>query len=198
MTPSPRSCSVWRPSPEARHDENCSSPPAGGRPTFDCFVRGPDPVGATSYLSQELGCQGVAIRCVPHTIGQPGIRDGRSGSVQFQLFGPLETDYINYVRSIVAAYDGSRWVFVSTGTEQDFEEPEAYRARRVRDRFTSEMLARYCRALGLDVFNPGAYGPGGVLVGQHVATREGIVVMNLAEAQEWLEIIPGMADRIPT
>lgn len=35
--------------------------------------------------------------------------------------------------------DGSKWVFNADGTQQPFEETNAYRARRVRERFTSEI-----------------------------------------------------------
>ena len=172
---------------------------AAGRWTayFDNSIGGSDPEGPIAYLSRTLSCQGVVIRDVPHTIGLPGIRDGRSGSVQFMLFGPLQTEFINYVRTVAAAYDGNRWVFVATGTEQAFEESQAYQARRIRDRFTSDMLERYCQALGIDVFNPHAYGPDAVFLENGLAVPEGARIMSLAQVQEWLEIMPGMADRVP-
>jgi hypothetical protein len=64
------------------------------------------------------------------------------------------------VRSIEATFDGSRWIFSADGPEQWFEATDAYRARRVRDRFTSAMLERYCKALDLEVFDAAAYGRG--------------------------------------
>jgi len=128
---------------------------AAGRWTayFDCALRGTDPFSPIGHLSQTLLCQGLTIRCTPHTIGVPGAVHGRSGAVQFQLLGPLKTQFLNHVRGIEAIYDG-KWHFPVSGTQQAFEEPEAYSARRVRDRFTSAMLERYCQALGVDVFNP--------------------------------------------
>jgi hypothetical protein len=131
---------------------------------FDCSLRSADAVSAIGYLTRKAACQGLAVETVPHTVGAPGVKNGRYGSVQFQMFGPLKTHFLNYVRTVAVAFDGSRWVFSASGTEQWFEETEAYRARRVRDRFTSEMLGRYCKALDLDVFNADAYGPRSILL----------------------------------
>lgn len=119
------------------------------------------------------------------------------GAVQFELFGPLDTEFLNYVRTVSVVFDGSRWQFAATGTEQAFEEVEAYRARRVRDRFTSAMLERYCRALGLEVFDPGFYGLEAVFVESAVPMAPDGLVLTLQQAQDWLEIVPGMADSLP-
>jgi hypothetical protein len=161
---------------------------------FDCGLRGTDAVSAIGYLSRTLQCQGLAVRCCPHTADDPGVRPGRMGAVQFELFGPLKTGFLNYVRTVSSSFDGSRWVFNATGTEQAFEEPEAYRVRRVRDRFTSERLERYCRALGIEVFDPAFYGPAAVLLESAVPPAPDGYVMSLQQAQEWLGIVPGMAD----
>ena len=85
----------------------------------------------------------------------------------------------------------------ATGTEQAFEEVDAYQARRVRDRFTSAMLERYCQALGIAVFDPSFYGPDAVLVESTVPMAPDGMVMTLQQAQAWLEIVPGMADSLP-
>ena len=53
----------------------------------------------------------------------------------------------------------TKWVFISEGEVQPFEEPERYTERRIRDRLTSDMLERYCQAMGVDIFNANAYGP---------------------------------------
>lgn len=164
---------------------------------FDNSLRGPDAVSAIGYLSRKLKCQGLAVRVVPRTVGLPGVSRGRAGSVQFELFGPLQTKFLNYVRTVAVTFDGTKWVFNANGTEQEFEEVEAYRSRRVRDRFTSEMLERYCQALGLDVFNGDAYGPKAVFFESAVTMPVNGVVMTLAETQDWLEIKPGMAEQLP-
>jgi hypothetical protein len=164
---------------------------------FDNSLRGTDAVSAIGYLSRTLQCQGLAIRVVPRTVGLPDVREGRAGAVQFELFGPLQTKFLNYVRTVAVTFDGSKWVFNADGTEQEFEEVEAYRARRIRGRFTSEMLERYCQALGLDVFNAETYGPEAVFFESAVTMPANVVAMTLAEAREWLEIKPGMAEHLP-
>jgi hypothetical protein len=163
---------------------------------FDCGLRGTDAVSAVAYLSRTMGCQGLAVRCTPHIVSASAAGATRMGAVQFELFGPLRTDFINYVRTVACTFDGSRWRFDVAGTEQVFEETDAYALRRVRDRFTSHALERYCRALGIDPFRVEAYGPGSVLVESAVGPVVGGRVMTLAEVQEWLSIVPGAADAL--
>jgi len=163
---------------------------------FDCGLRGTDAVSVVGHLSRTLGCQGVAIRATPHTVGVADGVPARFGAVQFELFGPLPTEFMNYVRTVHVTFNGRAWEFAATGTEQPFEEVDAYRARRVRDRFTSEMLERYCRALGVDPFEPDAYGSPAYLVTNDERT-EGLQAMSLAEAQQWLGIVPGQVDELP-
>ncbi len=183
--------------PGARPRELLVEASDGWTAYFDCLVRGTDAVSTIGYLSEAAGCQGLAVRVIPHTVGERGITEGRLGAVQFEMFGPLRTGFLNYVRTISASHDGSRWVFHADGTEQWFEETDAYRARRVRDRFTSEMLERYCKALEIDVFDPARYGPRSVLVRSDVPVPRDGLVMSLEQTQRWLEIVPGMADALP-
>ena len=164
---------------------------------FDCLLRGTDAVSAIGYLTRRVGCYGLAVRTVPHTLGLKGTKHGRYGSVQFEMFGPDLLKFLNYVRTIEVTHDGSRWVFGADGEEQPFEETRAYEARRVRDRFTSEMLERYCQALGLDVFDPAAYGPRAVLVTSQVEIPPDGHVMTFDQVQRWLEIVPGVVDGLP-
>lgn len=171
---------------------------AAGRWTayFDNSINGSDPDGPIGCLAETLGCQGVVIDAVPNMVSNDGRGPNRYGAVQFTLFGPLRTDWINYVRSVAVVNDDG-WKFIATGTPQDFEEPGAYTARRIRDRFTSEMLERYCQALGIDVFNPDFYGPDAVLVEDLAPLPEKALVMTLAEAQRYHGIVPGVAERVP-
>lgn len=160
---------------------------------FDCSLHGTDAVSTVGYLTQAAGCPGLAVCAVPRTIRGKGWRQGRHGAVQFEMFGPDRTEFLNYVRTVSASVDGDRWLFSASGAQQWFEEPAAYQARQVRDRFTSAMLERYCQALGVDVFNPAAYGPRSVLVRSDVPVPSNGYVMSLEQAQEWLGIIPATA-----
>jgi hypothetical protein len=119
---------------------------------FNNSKLGTDAFAALSWLARHLSCRCVRITAVPDA-GE------RYGASMFELLGPEQTDWLNVVRSIHAMNDGGRWRFGATGTPQPFEEPEHYTARRVRDRLPFEVLARYCRALGIQPFDEGFYLP---------------------------------------
>jgi hypothetical protein len=164
---------------------------------FDCGLHGGDPVSVIGHLTRTLRVQGVVVRSVPHTHGTTLETPGRHGGVQFELFGPLATGFLNYVRTVSVIHDGSRWRFDANGTVQDFEDTERYTARRIRDRFTSEQLVRYCAALDLRPFDEDFYRPDGVLVESPVTPPPGAAVLPLAEAQRQLGIRPGVSADVP-
>lgn len=123
--------------------------------------QGTDAVSTMSYLAQRLGCRGMRVTAVPDTIeGEHKGARGDYGAVALELYGPERTHFLNYVRTLGAIHDGDRWDFSAGGTPLPFEETERYRARRVRDRFTFDMLERYLRALGLSPFAEDFYLPG--------------------------------------
>ena len=97
----------------------------------------------------------------------------------------------------MALNDGGKWKLELHGVEQAFEEFEAYRARRVRDRFNSQMLERYCQALDVDVFNPDFYQSEAVLIQSGITLGRNPITKTLAEAQAWLGIVPGQAAASP-
>ena len=164
---------------------------------FDCLLTGTDADTAVGQLCLSLGCKGVSLATVPHTLGTGLEPQGRYGAVQMTLYGPLRTDWLNRVRSISVAHDGSRWRFDADGTEQDFETPSAYTRRKIKDRFTSDMLAEYCAALGIEPFDEAFYGPAGVLVTSDVPTAPDGKVLRLTEAQAWFGIRPGASEQVP-
>jgi hypothetical protein len=132
---------------------------------FDNYVRGPQPISALLHLCPSLGCRGLAVTCIPDTLaGQPKGAKGRWGGVQFEFFGPELRQQFNYIRAIFAINDGYRWEFGASGEVQPFEKPEYYTARRIRDRFTAEMLEEYCAALGVRYFDPEFYLAEGLLL----------------------------------
>jgi hypothetical protein len=163
---------------------------------FDCGFRGTDPVSPVGYFTETLSTWGLIASSCPHTYS-PSRKGGRMGQVSFKLCGPELIDYSTAVRIVGVTYDSSRWVFQSYGELQPFEEPAAYEARRVRERFTSEMLERYCQAIGVDVFNPDFYGPEAVLVESDQPLPPQGFAVSLAVAQESLGIVPGAAVDLP-
>ena len=88
-------------------------------------------------------------------------RKGRYGAVMLEVYGPHRTAWINTVRALGASNDGGRWVFDQFGEPVPFEQLEKYQERRVKDRFTFDMLKEYLRHLGLSPFEEGFYLPEG-------------------------------------
>jgi len=164
---------------------------------FDCGFQGTDAVSAIGYLSENLKCQGLALDSTPHTLGTGLETPGRYGAVQCELFGALPTDFLNYVRTISASHDGSRWRFDASGTVQAFEHPERYDARKVRDKFTSEMLAEYAAALGVQPFDESFYADRGILVETRQKVPRKGLSMSFDDTQHYWGIVPGVAGQVP-
>lgn len=152
---------------------------------FDNGINGPDPRTPVMYLTQRLHCRGVVITCVPHTFNDDD-GTGAYGGVQFEMFAPEPREFLNYERSVSAVHDGSRWCFHTQGAVQPFEQVEQYSARKIRDRFTPEMLESYGSALGLRIFDETFYRGPGLLVVVHDPLRQGPRELTLIEAQRQL------------
>ena len=121
---------------------------------------GSSPQSEVGYLSRQLNCRGVLLTAVEDSYDENTNR-GQYGGYQLVLYadearpGEIRNDR----RVIGAINSGSRWEFFQEGPEQPFEKPDYYKARRVRDRFTDEILEEYCQALGIRLFDPDFYGP---------------------------------------
>lgn len=115
---------------------------------FDNSRGGGDPYPAVAELSRLAGTRGVVAG---HTLQEQYAYP----ATQLHLFGSQG----DYVRTIdCGVFDSGRWSFEVHGTEQSFEEPDAYNSRRVRDRFTRPMLLRYLSALGIEADRTSSYG----------------------------------------
>jgi hypothetical protein len=119
---------------------------------------GTDAASAMGYMARTLGCRGMRVVAVPHTYRNG---KGRYGAVMLEVYGPHRTQWLNSVRALGASNDGGHWVFDQSGEPFPFEKLEQYQARRVRDRFTFEMLKDYLPHLGLSPFEEGFYLPQG-------------------------------------
>jgi hypothetical protein len=121
---------------------------------------GTDAASPMSVMAGKLSIRCLRVVAVPHTLRKH--QGGRYGAVMLDVFGPKQPgESLNYVRSIYAANDGGRWVFGHSGAPFPFEQVEKYEERRVRDRFTFEMLKDYLRHLGLAPFEEDFYMPEG-------------------------------------
>ncbi|KFE68548.1 hypothetical protein [Hyalangium minutum] len=120
---------------------------------------GTDAASPMRSMARRLSIRCLRVVTVPHTLR--GDR-GRYGAVMLEVYGPEQPGKISStVRALAAANDGGRWVFEQEGEPFPFEQVEKYQARRVRDRFTLEMLKDYLRHLGLAPFEEDFYLPQG-------------------------------------
>jgi hypothetical protein len=118
--------------------------------------RGTDEKAPVAQLALRCQTTAVGIHWKPEPV--------RVASIGFSVFGPIPTDFSNHVRAVQLSRDGQKWHWVTTGTPQVYESLSSYEAPRVTNRFTPQLLDDYLRALGIDAFNDGAYGPDGLLV----------------------------------
>jgi hypothetical protein len=146
---------------------------------------GTDASSTIAYMARALlGCRGLRVVAVPNTIRKD---KGRFGAVMLTMYGPHPTAWINTVRAVGASNDGGRWVFEQFGEPFPFEKMAQYQARRVKDRFTFDMLKEYLHHLGLAPFSEDFYLPDGAPA--WLVERKGPVLPNheeftLAQARE--------------
>ena len=126
---------------------------------FDNGWRGTD-TNAVAYIARELNCMALRVTTKPNTTrSEGGVKKGRFGSTALSVFSSEAQDPINLLRSVAATNDGGRWVFHIFGEPLWFEDTEQYQARRVKDRFTFEMLQKYLINFEVDAFNEEFYMP---------------------------------------
>lgn len=136
--------------------------PTGGKWTayLENGWQGTD-VSAVSYLSRKMGCRAIRAVSIPHTLRKtPTGELGRYGATILEVYAADSSgcSFLNIRRSISAANDGGRWRFDANGEPPlEFEQLEQYKARRIRDRFTPEMLDEYLRNFGIQFFSPNFY-----------------------------------------
>ena len=110
---------------------------------FDYGMRSHDYVA--QLLSKDAGCRAVVVWLSDDNRRLDIYDSGRA------------------IRHIQASDQDGRWEFYQSGEPLPFEDLEAYERRRVRDRFTPEMLDAYCAALGLRPFDPDFYLASGIV-----------------------------------
>lgn len=147
---------------------------------FDNGAQGGEPSNRVSFLARILKCRGVAITCVPDIEGKTG--RGIPGGIIFNLLAPESRYFLNYERSVGVLNDG-KWKFIDEGSSQPFEQPDSYKNRRIKDRFSPALLEEYCAALGIRAADPSFYGPHGSIL-ERVHPQWGGVKLSLLEARE--------------
>jgi hypothetical protein len=130
--------------------------PGGWTAYLNNDLGGGDPTASASHIARLLGARHVVAMHKPGD-GEP------HAATQFWLCGPQGMPPLHYIRTLAAYKQDGRWRWLTSGTQQAFEQPEHYQRRRIRDRLSRELLVAYLAALGLHVDNPANF-KGGVLV----------------------------------
>lgn len=150
---------------------------------LDNGINGPDPLPPISQLCERLRCRGVTIACIPHKLASDVCdQRGTYGAVQFQLLDGHSDAFLKIVRSISVAYD-ARWRFDQAGDVLPFEIPSRYKLKSIVDRFTPDMLADYCRALGIRPFDDSFFKGRAVLIARQTGFQGTSRELSLSEAR---------------
>ncbi|MDZ8171636.1 hypothetical protein [Microbacterium xanthum] len=96
-----------------------------------------------SYAARELGRRAIRVVNVGDTATFP--------ARVLEVYSPDGEPPLALERSIVAANDGGRWVFETSGSAYPFEDQSAYSNRVKARRFTADMVYVYLRELGVPV-----------------------------------------------
>jgi hypothetical protein len=155
---------------------------------FDNGWRGTDAFSTVSYLATTIGCRGIRAVSVPDTMTSSAKGDeGRFGATILEIYSADSSDcsFLNIRRSVAAINDGGRWRFDANGAVVDFEQLAHYEARRIRDRFTPEMLDDYLRAVGIHFFLREFYEPASpaYLISKTGPSAPGLKEYSLGEAR---------------
>jgi len=124
---------------------------------FDNGAQGTDSTGIVSVLSKKLNCSGLRVVFVSDTmLSRPSAETkGRFGATILEAYGSDG----NSTRSIFAANDGGKWQFGQMGAAFPFEEMTKYDSKKIKDRFTGEMLESYLKNFGIAAFDEKFYAP---------------------------------------
>jgi hypothetical protein len=87
-------------------------------------------------------------------------------SIQFDWagYGIKSDHWLGYKTRSIAAHMENRWEWHEHGEPFPWEETEAYTAKRIKDRLTPEMVERYAKHMGIDLFDPDYYSGRAVIV----------------------------------
>jgi hypothetical protein len=148
-----------------------------------------DVFSPVSYLPLLLNCRGLEVGHEPDRSKSERKDLIRMwGHTLFALYGPSNTDWLNRIRYLSVSNDVSGWNFSESGEVQPFEELDEYAKKRIKERFTIEMLERYCRALGIELNQVDFYGPRSCAVKTTGQSQRGDLSMSIVDARSHLDL----------
>ena len=95
--------------------------------------------------TEQLGC------CSVRAVSLPAV-PGRYGATIMEVYDAAAAEAEFFARRVIYAVDdGGHWRFGESGERFTFEDADAYRRPRIRDRFTPDMLEQYLENLGVPI-----------------------------------------------
>ncbi len=124
---------------------------------FNNSYRGTD-TSAVGYIAKSLRTYAVAVTVVPEFDGRSGGKvSPHAGTIDFTLYGPDKTAYLNMIRSISVENLDGQWSFKTEGIPQSFERESNYEKVKIRDRFNLRIMNDYLSSLGIRAFEESFY-----------------------------------------
>lgn len=138
--------------------------------------------GGDAHSEPDFLAGSYGVRCLTIVVVEdvpkirPGstqfvLRDGRHAVDVTTRHGVMRQ---SPTRSIVVIKEGG-WQFSIQGGALPFEEIERYSGKRIKDRLTVEMIERYCKHLGIDLFDVDFYSGDAYVVGGPVPPNAVVV-----------------------
>ena len=117
----------------------------------------------TWNAGKHLDVSAYTVHNIPNTIS-PDHRSGAYGARTIE-FRTRQTPFNKEPEfGVHLVNDAGKWHFDRFGAKRPFEDEKAYRSYRKTDRFTVEMLVKYCRELGIPVYDRDFYSNSWVLI----------------------------------
>jgi len=112
----------------------------------DNSILGTDASSAMRVLAQRVGVLAARVTCKEdRPKSDDGLTSEQFGARIVEVYAPDG----GTLRSVFAANDGGKWKFGETGERLSFEQPGAYEAKKVRERFTESALLRFLCGIGI-------------------------------------------------
>ena len=158
---------------------------------FENNARGSQPGTVIGYLCEQMKCSGLTCSSIPTTLSKNeiGKKHGTWGAVEFKMYAPHRTDFLNLMREVSLRNDVSGWTFAANGEIQPFESSDAYSSKRNVDKFSTDMLEDYFRFFGIDLFSDEFYGGESIVVWSYYWFLPRVKKVSLLEAQKALGIV---------
>ncbi|GHT41970.1 hypothetical protein FACS189443_4430 [Planctomycetales bacterium] len=126
---------------------------------MDCLFVANGELG-TSRFAYALNCRGLEVTLIEDTYDRKK-NLGEHGCVRLRIIRDAKRARLidDEERLLyVAKNDGGKWIFHSSGEPLSFEKTEYYSNPKIRDRFTSQILDEYLKAMGINMLDEDFYG----------------------------------------